>query len=403
MSRPRKPRIFEDTKLADNLYPDPNRRAGKWRYVRPDGTSKIFSAETIHEANQLAEAANAERDTYCPTPVVEQGLTIIGGLVEDYISKRLRDDPELRKARSWANRAYALRKFGRELDMPPTKLKRVHITSWWDGLTYNQQKLRHAEFRKAFNYWLGRGLFRQFEYNPFTTADDRPRLYLKAKPARSRLRLDIKSYWRIYNAAGELGYEGLQIAMGISLLTFMREGDILNLRFDENFNGDQLKTIISKSAAQKGHTKATRLQWNTEKYGLLKELINKARALGLRNINSPYLVSYISKRRDRDYRSRLKKHKGQMTKERLCEQFAAARDATKLYSSIPNGKTPPTFHEIRSLADALAKTAGYEISAIQTAMAHSDEAMTMQYMAEHDLPHDVVDIVLSKELLGGSF
>ncbi len=362
-----------------------------------------FIADTAHQANAIAEQANAERASYQPATEIKKGLTPIGALVDDFIVYRERNSPNLRTARSWKNRRYALQKFGREFSMPPSRLTRPAIQAWWDQLTHSQQKLRHAEFRRAFNYWLGRDLFKQLTYNPFTTADDRPRLYSREKPDRARLRLELKQFWAIYQEAGKLGYEGLQIAMGISLLTFMREGDILNLRIDQHINDSILKTVISKSAAQKGHTKATRLQWDNERHTLLRNLTNRGRELSMKNMRSPFLISYISKRRDREYRSKLKIHKGQIPKERFAKQFRDARDATGLWNDIPQNKTPPTFHEIRSLADATAKTAGYKTSQIQLAMAHSDEAQTLQYLANHELPHDDVEVVFTEEMIGGKF
>ena len=92
-----------------------------------------------------------------------------------------------------------------------------------------------------------------------------------------------------------------------------------------------------------------------------------------------------------------------MTKERFAEQFRAARNATNIWNDIPENKTPPTFHEIRSLADATETTAGYQTSQIQLAMAHSDEAQTLQYLAEHELKHDAVEVVLAEGMIGGKF
>ena len=77
--------------------------------------------------------------------------------------------------------------------------------------------------------------------------------------------------------AGELGLEGLQIAMGIAVTTFMRKSDILTLRGDTHIQGNLLQQIIQKSAAQKGMQKAARRQWNLQSHPLLKQLIQRGR------------------------------------------------------------------------------------------------------------------------------
>ena len=89
--------------------------------------------------------------------------------------------------------------------------------------------------------------------------------------------------------------------------------------------------------------------------------------------------------------------------EQLLNAFRKARDLTGLWKSVPKGMKPPTFHEIRSLADALAAQAGYQTKQIQLAMAHSDESVTLMYQADHDLPHDNVEVAFTEEMIGRNF
>ena len=83
--------------------------------------------------------------------------------------------------------------------------------------------------------------------------------------------------------------------------------------------------------------------------------------------------------------------------------FANAREKTGLYKYLPPQRTPPTFHEIRSLADKLAKDAGYDLSVIQGAMAHENEQTTKSYLDEHQMPYQSVDMVFTKAKIGGEF
>lgn len=69
----------------------------------------------------------------------------------------------------------------------------------------------------------------------------------------------------------------------------------------------------------------------------------------------------------------------------------------------PAGRRSSTFHQVRSLASKLALDAGYELKVVQHAMAHENENTTKVYQDEHELPHDQVAIVFTKELLGGDF
>lgn len=400
MARPKKRRELDGVRLEDNLYPDNKGRSGHYRYLRPDGTFKHFTAETPHRANDLARKANALRDEYVKPRADKQRLTMLGGYVEDFIEYRERQSPGLQGKASWRNRGYQLRQFGREIKIPFSRLSKRHIDDWWHGLTHHQQKARHAEFRRLFNYLMGRDVLPNFEYNPFTTADDRPRLYLNERPERTRKRLTRDGFWRVYQAAGRLGYEGLQVAMGLALTTFLREHDILTTRLSEHLDGDLLKRVISKSAAQKGHTKAARLQWDVGSYDLLRQVIKKGRELSLKNGRCPFLVSHKPKQRRI---GKTKEHYAQVTPKRLQEMFSKSVREAGCWDDLPTGMKPPTFHEIRSLADALATEAGYDISQIQHAMAHSDEAQTLMYQANQALPYEAVAIIFTEQNIGGNF
>ncbi len=398
MPRPKKPRLVDGIVLHDRLFQDCRKRPGHWRWRRPDGTFKTFRADTPEEANSLVEAAL----NFDPPPT---GATIrkdsLEALVPLFIEHRQKLDPSLKQKTSWKNRRNALKAFARYFSgVGVGKISRPMIVTWWEGLTFHQQKQRHTECRRLFNWLMGEGLCPQLEYNPFTTADDRPRLMLSGQAPKARMRMDRADFWAIYHQAGELGLEGLQIAMGISLTTFMRESDILALRLDEDLEGDLLKKVISKSAQQKGSARAARLKWDVANHRLLKQLLARARVLSIKHFRCPYVISHrpLKKRR-----GAAKDHPYQVTRWRLAEMFAEARDATRRWDIIQEGRTPPTFHEVRSLADRLAVDAGYDIKTIQGVMAHESDVTTKDYLDGHQLPFDQVDIVFTEEMIGGSF
>lgn len=387
MPRPRKARFYCGVELKPNLYAVPS-RPGYWRYVRPDGSSRCFSEHDVKRANEIADANNAKR-TLPP-----DSLTTA---VEQYILHREKLDKDLLNKDSWRNRKYALRAFGNEIETPVYRISRDEIKSWWEGLTYYQQKLRKSECRRLWGWMMGEGLS-PLPYNPFTTDTSMPMLMNSGVPEKARQRLTRDDFWAIYASAQELGYEGLQIAMGLSLTTFMREGDICSLKLCTNLESDLLKLVVGKSLAQRGSIHAARLQWDIGNHRLVKSLLAKSRELGLKNYRCPFVISHKPIQRRP---SKTKEHSCQILPRRLIAQFAEARDHAGMNSAKPG--CAPTFHEVRSLADKLAKEAGYDIKAIQQAMAHESVNTTKSYLDGHELPFDTVSVVFDEEMIGGKF
>lgn len=379
--RPRKPRFFAGVQLADNLYPDPRKRPGYWSYMRPDGSRRTFQADTVEEANALAEDANAARDSFVPEPstpkLPSRGMTAFH--LPEYVRYRERLNRSLVKKASWANRRYALMQFANEFPRLGA-IEMNGIRTWWDTLTHAQQKLRHAEFRRFFNWLQAECLVPRIKFNPFTTNDDLPRLLLKEKPAKQRAPLTDLQYQAIYNKAGEMGLEALQAAMAISVYTLLRESDVASLRFDQHVIDDELRVVVSKSAAQKGSARATRLCWKLEKHPQLRRVIAKARELSLQNSACPFLVSHRPAR-NREW-SQAKEHHCQVLPKRLSRMFAEVRDAC--------GIEGPTFHEVRGLGITRLRAAGFALEQIRQIAAHEHIATTKGYMDPGALPYEEV-------------
>lgn len=403
MARPRKPRYADGVELVDNLHPDPRRRPGCWRYRRPDGSWKLFRAETTEEANRLASEANAARDRLPASIDGKIDRAALAYHVERFIAWRERHDPRLPALENWRNRRGALRGFARHFAHTPVhRLTRPQISAWWETLTHHQQGLRFTELRRFFNWLAGEGACPQLDYNPFTLADDRPRLYMTRKPDVARLRLDPVAFWAIYAKAGELEMPGLQIAMGISLITTMRRADVCALRLDQHAQGDMLRQIIGKSAAQRGDIHATRLEWDLTMHTALASLIRRARELSMKHYRCPFVISHAFQRRTLG-KQKTKEHRYQVTPDMLDKLFARARDAVGLYADLPKGQTPPTFHEIRALSSALFGRAGFAVEQIQALMAHTDADVTKLYQSGQDLPYLRIEMQIPPEILGGTF
>ena len=393
MPRPIKPRYYEGVLLAENLYTHNSKRPGHWRYKRPDGTYKGFEAKTVHEANEIAAYNNARRENYTKVAKAKK-LGVLAAYVPEYIEEREKLSPDLALKQSWYNRKRALLLLANEIPLPLPLITIDVILIWWNGLTHHQQKLRHPEFRKFFNFLMQRKLLVSIDSNPFTTNDDKPRLYFKSPKKRKAQRLTRDSFWLIYDCAGQLGYECLQIAMGISLTTFMREGDICSLKLSKNIEDNLLKKTIGKSLSQKGVAKAARLQWDVANYDLLRQLINRARELSLQHRACPFVISHIPER----HILGKKEHIAQVLPRRLISMFDEARKMAGF-----TGDDAPTFHGVRSLATALANEAGYTDQTIQQATAHSSIDMVHHYQSGHELPHTNVAVQFNAEQIGRNF
>lgn len=382
--RPKKPRFLDGVQLADNLYTDPKKRPGHYSYIRPDGTKRTFRADTVAEANRMAEEANAMRDVDLPVERKRPARDHLAYHIPLYISYMQHLNPGLKKKRSWENRRYALKQLPASFEILQY-ITHDRIVTWWDDLTYHQQKARMAEFRRFFNWLMRQGLVPKLQYNPFTTADDRPRLLLKEKPKKKRMPLTQAWYSQIHARAGEMDYECLQIAMGISRYTTLREGDIVKLKFDEHVIDGRLQVVVSKSEAQRGSARAVRLQWTLTEHPVLKALIDRARELSLIHKRCPYIISHKPRRRAWNAE---KTHHYQVTVNRLSTMFREVRDACGIESTA--------FHEVRGLSMTLYRKAGYTNEEIQGVAGHEDVRTTVGYQDGNALPYKEVDLRLAE-------
>lgn len=399
MSRPAKPRLFDGVLLPDNLYPDARKRENYWRYLKPDGKWKIFSA-TLDDAVRMAGEANALRHEVVlgVNPANDRASLIYH--VERYIAWRQEYDPALKEKASWSNRCNLLRSFAKDFTgVHVATLTLPVLRTWWERLSYHSQHNRRSEFNRLFNYLGGHGVVPRLDSNPFTTADDKPRLVERGRPKSKRQRLSLDQYWRIYRCAGDMGYECLQVAMAISLLTTMRIGDICSLTFVDHVASDGLRKTINKSAAQRGDINAAHLEWKFSSHPMLHSVIKRARELSLINMRCPNVVSHMPEQKRM---GKTKQHICQLTPSRLTKIFGEVRDASGAIIVL-DGQTPPTFHEVRSLASDRFRAQGYSITEVQQIMAHTDERVTKGYQAGHAIEWTPIDITLTDKVLGGEF
>lgn len=409
-------RIVDGLQLPDNLYTTPRKEAGKWRYKRPDGSFYTFAASTV-DAIEAAKGLNAQFSAgakVVPIANPQYGRLTIRRHVEDFILEREKREPSLIKKTSWYNRTSYLRQFATlNAGKSVSQLTLLDIQEWWDELTGHAQRSRQPEFRRFFNHLLARSLCPKLDANPFSSSDAAPRVEMSAKPPKERLRLTQDEFWLIHNKAGEMNYPFLQVAMGISLITTLRRGDICDLKFDEHIVGNLMRKRINKSHAQLsknfelkgGRADPANLSWSMDKHPLLRQLIKQARELSMAHQRCPSILSHKYKRR---YKSQHRSHPFQVLPKFVSDTFADVRDATtdqngKLIFEGIRAKNRPTFHEVRSLAGDIYSNSGYSKDQIRELYAHTDENTTAIYLSGHGEKWQEIGIVMSADALGGKF
>ena len=391
--RPKKIRYFEDIQLAERLYPDPRKRPGYWQYRRADnGKNIVFQADSVKMANAKATEMTAligSGVTFTKTAPAAKQLEL---LLLNYFIYNEKQNPKLLKKASWNNRKNALLQFASEFP-DASRITFDTILVWWDDLTYHQHKLRRSAFRKAFNYLIQQNACPQLKYNPFTSNDGFICLPRKERQDKERLPILVEAFNQIYMMAGKMGYPGLQIGMEISRYTTLRIGDITRLQTGKHIVGQELRVIISKSEAQKGSARASRLGWGFKEHPALWNLVNRARKLSKANNDCPFLISHKGAVKRH---SKAKEHQYQMLTDTLSKQFREVRDVCGFdqawADTLGDGKTPFSFHEIRGLAITMLSNSGYSDAQIAEVTAHESVTTTQGYQNAESLPYVPVRI-----------
>lgn len=413
--RPKKPRYHCGCKdlvgcthggilLEDNLYTDMRKRAGYYRYLNANGSFRTFQAATVHEANEAAKEANELR----AKGIVDVAGNSVPALkrtqllfhVPRYIEHMEKLNPSLIGNEQWRNVGYAFNQFAQRFD-ELSSLEFDAIDSWWNGLTYYQQHMRLAAFRRWFNWLMVKGLAPKLLHNPFALSFDQARLTMKVKPKRGRPKLKVSVYRKIHDKAGELGWEWLQLAMGISLYTSLREDDVATLRRKENLVDGRLRVVVGKSEAQRGEVYAARREWVLKEHPLLERMIKRCLELCLLHRNCPFLISREPERwfRYKGFNPHYN-HVCQVKADVISRKFAEARDLA--FPDVKfNRKTNPgvCFHEVRGLSSTLYRKAGYTEEQVQFLMTHESPSTTREYQDLDELPFDSVEIKLTAEEL----
>lgn len=178
---------------------------------------------------------------------------------------------------------------------------------------------------------------------------------LRPKVKVMRARMTEEAFWKIH----EQGETWLRNAMQLALLTGQRMGDIREMRFDDAREGF-LWIEQGKTGAK------LKIPLTISLNGLsLQTLITQCRDRAA----SKHLVHF-------SVEGFQTKRGAQVSQSALNQAFARAREKAEL--TIPDGATPTTFHEIRSLSARLHTDSNGKDFA-QALLGHSSAAMTELY------------------------
>lgn len=341
------------------IYKDPKGRKDKWRVKLPNGKYKTLTAASERQAIEAGKAALVQYETP-PGEWLD--------LVERHIARREAGSPELTRKDKWTNVKYAIRRFAREFekDCKPRSVQMANFLDYWDSLSRHQQDALRPELNR-FIKWCMLSQLIVLPANPIELLDK------KALPEKKRKRLTPGLLDGVLRVAHEKRYEALIQACRLSLLTTLRRGDLVRMRWDD-IHDNALHVVVTKSIASRGEVAATRLKWDFDKHPQLLAEIKECRRIAMMNRDCPFVLSHFGTNKT----GKTKEHECQVTPDLLSKQF------TECIREIYDGRDHPTFHEIRSLAASTLEKEGAPKEAISEIMAHTDESTTELYLVGHE-------------------
>ena len=349
-------RLAQNRALPPNLYVN---TAGYYSYRDPEKKTQKGLGRDRAAAIRAARAANAALATREPSSLVDWVLgrtdyTLAGWLpvyLDLWVTKKEPAASTLYAAK------YALKRLG-ESDFAKMRMRHIetmHVATYLE------------EFEKATGAAMARNMrskltdvFRWAETQGVIEVGKNPvAATFSAEYKVKRERLSLEQFWAIHAHASAWGKN----AMMLALVTSQRREDIANMRFADYKDGF-LHVAQGKSGGE------TKLQIDGSiklvKVGVsVGEVVAACRDL----IVSRHLVHHTE-------RAQKTKPGDRVLGPMLSQAFQRARELAKIKAS--EGRTPPSFHEIRSLSERLYREEfGAEFA--QAMLGHKSAQMTSKY------------------------
>ena len=254
-----------------------------------------------------------------------------------------------------------------------TEMMRQAVSS---SSQFEQSKTKTLLLR-FFQYAKSTGAYPAHLVNP---AHD---LFIDPVPPKQRQRMTLEQFRAIYARAPDW----LQWLMTLGFHLALRRIDLVNLRFDD-IVGDRIISPIRKTDSEARDIEPISVDFPI--HPDVRRVVAEARRSSLQVGRCPFIVHRAAARRTKRAAdaliTRRLEHHAQILPEYASKAFDKARAAAIRTTGLFEGLTVrqlPTLHEIRALSSYLYANAGYDVSAVQDLMAHTDPDMTRAYQKGH--------------------
>jgi integrase len=208
-------------------------------------------------------------------------------------------------------------------------------------------------------------------------------LFVDPVPHKQRHRITVAQFKAIYREAPTW----LQWLMTLGFHLALRRVDLVSLRFDDVI-GDRIISPIRKTDTESREIEATSVDFPL--HPDVRRVVAQAKLSSFRAHRCPFIVHRVpqraTKRAHDALTDRRMEHPAQILPEYASKAFCEARRAASMRTDLFSGlgaREMPTLHEIRALSSHLYARAGYEVTAVQDLMAHTDPDMTRSYQKGH--------------------
>jgi integrase len=385
--------VARQRKNALPKYLELNPHNRTFYYRHPGMPGKANLGKDVEGAVRMANALNSRYRIQCEQEAARIEASVdcggatfanaFGAFTEKYIvDYRLKSSTAqlLRQRR----RRLAERLGSIHVSMITTQMLREAVST---GSQFEQTKLKTLLLR-FFRYAKSTGTYASHVANP---VDD---LFVDPLPHKRRQRITIEQFNAIYGAAPQW----MRWLMTLAFHLALRRVDLVNLRFDDVV-GDRIISPIRKTDTQAREIEATSVDFPI--HPDVRRVILEARRSSLRVGRCPFIVHREPERTTKRARDALEAgrltHPAQVLPDYASKAFDKARrcavENTDLFDGLGT-REMPTLHEIRALSSHLYAKAGYQVSAVQELMAHTDPDMTRAYQKGHARKVLRVDMML---------
>lgn len=358
----------------------------KYRYIKADGSIKTLQSDDEKVITETAEYWNTKMDENCESGDEPKKFdkNSIAYHLDIFIQEHEEMFPSKVKSAKWKQNQQSIRKYLRpSLAEPTIILDKKLFKKMWLQMTPAVQRSCRGSLRSFYEYLDDNYLLsddpRKKYINPFVDVTAGGFAYMEMPEKKTQI-LTLTMFNSMCSVAETKGFYFLKDAMLISMATYLREGDILSLRFDEDIRDGWLLKETSKSKARK-KTKSDIFEAELSHHPLLNEAIQRSMLRRTLNDNAPYIIHHKYQSKNK---SEHKDHHSQVMRRFFNSCWNKCADEIKEMKSVLQEERPG-FHEIRALRKSLDD--GLRPSKdISVDMGHVDEKVTDAFYGTHAKP-----------------